>query len=60
MLVHPLGFIVYVNMKPLLGGTFLAAPKLSVQVLLPMMAMQRQPDPREDWPIIAGGIIKVL
>jgi hypothetical protein len=33
MLVWPLGFIMYVNMKPLLGGTFLAAPEHSIQVL---------------------------
>jgi hypothetical protein len=34
MLVRPLGFDVYVSVKQLLGGTFLAAPELSVHILL--------------------------
>jgi hypothetical protein len=59
MFVHPLGFDVYVNVEPLLGGTLLAAPKLSVHVLLPTVATQCQADPREDLPIIVGEIIEV-
>jgi hypothetical protein len=41
MLARPLGFTVFVNMKLPLRGTFLAAPELSVQVLLPTVAMHR-------------------
>jgi hypothetical protein len=59
MLVHPLGFDMYVNVEPLLRSTFPAAPELSIQVLLLMVVTQRQPDHREDLPIIAGGIVKV-
>jgi hypothetical protein len=59
MFVHPLEFGVYVNVEPLSGGTLLAALELSVQVLLLTVVTQRQPDPREDLPIIAGEIIEV-
>jgi hypothetical protein len=48
MLVRPLGEDVHINKKPLLGSTFSGAPESGVQVFLSAMAMQRQPDPRED------------
>jgi hypothetical protein len=60
MLVRPLGEDVHINKKPLLGSTFSGAPESGVQVFLAAVAMQRQPDPREDNLHILGRIVKVL
>jgi hypothetical protein len=59
MLVHPLGFDMYVNMKPLSGGAFPASPERGVQVLLLTVVTQHQPDTREDFFIIAGEIVEI-
>jgi hypothetical protein len=59
MLVRPLGFGIYANMEPLSGGTFLAAPECSVQVFLLAVAVQCEPDPREDMFIITSRIVEV-
>jgi hypothetical protein len=59
MLVQPLGFVVYVNMKPSLGGTFPAALEQSVHVLLPTVAMQCYPNAKEDFAIISSKIIEI-
>jgi hypothetical protein len=60
MFVRPLGFGAYVNVEPLLRGALPGALELSIHVLLPTVAMQRQSDPREDLPIIVGTIIEIL
>jgi hypothetical protein len=59
MLVWPLGCGMYVNVKPSSGGAFLAAPERSVQVFLPMVVTQCQPDPGEGFFIIASGVVEV-
>jgi hypothetical protein len=60
ILVRPLGFGVYVNMEPLLGGAFLATPERSIQVFILTAAAQRQPDACEDIFVIMNEIIEVL
>jgi hypothetical protein len=44
MFVCPLGFNMNTNMEPLSGGAFPATLELGVQILIPTMAMQRQPN----------------
>jgi hypothetical protein len=46
-------------MKPPSVGTLPATPELDVQVHLPTVVIQCQPDPIEDLPSTVSGIIKV-
>jgi hypothetical protein len=59
MLVRLLGEDVHIDKKPLSGGTIPAALEGSIKVLLPMVAMQQLPDPREDSLVILGWIVEV-
>jgi hypothetical protein len=45
MLVHPLGVGVHVNKERPLRGAFLVVLECGIQVFLPTVAMQRQPNP---------------
>jgi hypothetical protein len=54
MLIRPLGVSVHVNEEPLSESAFPVALEGGVQVLLPVLVMQRQPDPREDMLVIPG------
>jgi hypothetical protein len=56
----PMGKDVHINKKPLPESTFPGAPESGVQVFLAAVAMQRQPDPREDNLHMLGRIVKVL
>jgi hypothetical protein len=60
MFVCLLGFSMYINMEPLLGGTFPASLELGIQKLILAMAVQRQPNAGEDLLIISGKRIKIL
>jgi hypothetical protein len=60
MLIRPLGSDMYINVKPLSRGAFLAAPEHSIHVLLWTVETKRQSDPREDMFVIAIRIVEVL
>jgi hypothetical protein len=49
----------YINMEPLLGGTFPVALELGVQILISTMAAQRQPNAKEYLLVISGRRIKI-
>jgi hypothetical protein len=60
MLVCPLGEDMHINKKPLSGGTFPTALEGGIQVLLPVVATQRLPNPREDSLVVLGWTVEVL